>query len=393
MLYYIWLQNTLGSSSPKLKKVLTLCGAENIFKANKENLILYGLFTEREIQKLLNKNLDAARKILNQCEKQGIKVITYESEKYPSLLKEIPDPPAVLYALGNTELLNNEPCICIVGPRKVSVFGNKAAFSLSARLAAGGMTVVSGGATGSDAAAHKGALAVGGNTIAVLGCGFNTNYLVQNKPLRETIAEKGLLISEFPPDYPAYPYNFPIRNRIMSGISLGAVVVEAADGSGSLITANLANEQGRDVFVIPGNPTMPQYKGSNALLRDGAKPLLEVNDVLFEYLSQYPHKISPEAASKAVVKMETNQKNVHTPANNTKPKETLRKEEKFIKKNITSGLSKKAEIVYNYLDKQVFFAEQINISDLSDNEILSALTELEIFGLIETLPGGRYTLK
>ncbi len=393
MLYHIWLQNALSSSSFKLKQLLTLTTAKNAFMSKRDALILYGLFTEKELAKLLNKNLDAARKILKSCEKHGIKIITYESAEYPALLREIPDPPAVLYTLGNTELLNNEPCICIVGPRKVSVYGNKAAFSLSARLAAGGMTVVSGGATGSDAAAHRGALAVGGNTIAVLGCGINTNYLMQNKPLRDEIAKKGLLISEFPPDYPAFPHNFPIRNRIMSGLSLGTVVVEAADNSGSLITANTANEQGRDVFVIPGSPTLPQYKGSNALLRDGAKPLLEVNDVLFEYLGAYPHKISPEAAKNAVVKMNDTRKTAEKPQSQSVKTEIKQDQQKIIKKNITTGLSKQAQIVYNYLDKQIFFAEEINNSGLTDNEILSALTELEILGFIEALPGGRYALK
>lgn len=394
MLYHIWLQNALGFANKKIKNILsTYSDVKNLYNAKTNDLILSGLFTEKEINKLSDKNLDAARKILNTCNKQGIEIITYESERYPTLLKEIPNPPLLLFALGNTALLNNEPCICIVGPRKVSVFGNKAAFSLAARLSAGGMTIVSGGATGTDTAAHKGALALSGNTIAVLGCGFNINYLIKNKELRKRVAERGLLISEFPPDYPVFKHNFPIRNRLMSGISLGTVVIEADEKSGSLITANLANEQGRDVFVIPGNPSLQNYKGSNALLRDGAKPLLEVNDILFEYLSSYPHKISPEAAKNAVVKMEVAQKETEKTQISIGTPENQAEHQKFSKKIIATGLSKQAEIVYNYLDKQVFFAEEINNSVLTDAEILSALTELEIFGYIEALPGGRYTLK
>ncbi|MBO5725804.1 MAG: DNA-processing protein DprA, partial [Clostridia bacterium] len=160
--------------------------------------------------------------------------------------------------------------------------------------------------------------------------------------------------------------------------------------SGALITANHAAEQNRDVFVIPGNPTLPYYKGSNLLLRDGAKALLEAKDIFLEYLAEYPHKIHLEKAYNEKIKFEAEPEEIKK-----KPvkQECEKPKEEFIKKNITSPLSNNAKIVYNQLDKQVFFADEIAVPELTSSQFLAAITELEIFGYIQALPGGRYTLK
>ncbi len=391
MKYWVWLQTVLKPGSAKVIPVLERYGnAKTVFDTSYDDLKLSGLFSERELSTLKSKNLSVAQKVLNDCKNSGISAVCINNKHYPEMLRQISNPPLVLYFKGNIELLNNEPTICIVGPRAVSIFGKKAAFSLSARLSAGGFTIVSGGAKGSDTAAHKGALAVGDNTVCVLGCGINSTYLKENKPLRDTIAKRGIVISEYFPEQSATKYTFPVRNRIMSGLSLGTVVVEAGEKSGALITANLANEQGRDVFVVPGNPTYEHYKGSNKLLQDGARALLDSNDVFFEYINAFPHKINPEKAF--AIKPKITEEKTVTPPVNKLVEQIDKKIEQKTKKIIDNNLSKNAKMVYNQLDKPIFTMDEINCS-LTANEMLAAITELEIMGYIEALPGGRYGLK
>ncbi len=388
MEYWIWLQSILKPGNRFVKPVLEKFGnAKGVYNASYDDLKLSGLFTMAQLTKLQNKSLDFAMKVLNDCKNSGISLVCINNSHYPSLLREIENPPLLLYFKGNIDLLNNQPTICIVGPREVSVFGKKAAFSLSARLASGGFTIVSGGAKGSDSAAHKGALAVNGNTACVLACGINSSYLKENKPLRDTIAKHGIVVSEFFPNVNASKYTFHIRNRIMSGLSHGTVVVEAGERSGALITANHANDQGRDVFVIPGNPTYLQYKGSNKLIQDGATALLNAGDIFGEYIVRFPDKIFPKRAfeTKAVMTAENKEQDVVETMEPSQPKK--------IKKNITDNLSKTAKIVYNQLDKPIFLIDEIDCADLTLSEILAAVTELEILGYIEALPGGRYGLK
>ncbi len=384
--YWVWLQQALGYGSKYTSRLLEHFGsAEEIFKAKQSDIAALGIKNKKIIENLNTKRLNKATEIIKDCKKNGILIIQYNSESYPDALREIPAPPIVLYAKGDISLLKEETTVCIVGPRKVSVYGKKAAFSLSARLALCGFTVVSGGALGCDTAAHKGALLVDGKTVCFLGSGIASDYLPINKPLRDKIAEKGLLVSEYPPYYAASKYTFPVRNRLMAGFTLGTVIVEAGEKSGALITANAAVEQSRDVFVIPGNPTDPNYKGSNKLLRDGAKPLLELGDIITEYLPLYPHKINPEKAYSKALSMNSEQKSVKA----TEKEKNTKKTKKIIKEN----LSNNAKIVYNQLDKQIFYLDELDRSVLSDSQILAAITELEIFGYIKALPGGKYGLE
>lgn len=383
--YWIWLQQALGYANPHFKNIIERLGsAEQIYKLTPLQLSNLGITSKRVIEKLCNKQTVQAENIISECGKSQIKIIPYGSENYPLNLKEISAPPAVIYAKGDTKLLKDGVGICIVGPRKVSEYGKKAAYSLAARLALCGFTVVSGGAVGCDTAAHKGALNASGKTICVLGAGINYGYPNENALLRREIANAGLLISEYPPNYPASKYTFPTRNRLMSGIALGTVVIEAAEKSGTLITANIAAEQGRDVFVIPGNPTQPQYKGSNKLLRDGAKPVLELNDIVSEYTGLYSHKINPERAYSKKISMPSEKNTSKTPV--------LQKNIGVTKKIIKENLSNNAKIVYNQLDKPIFYIDELEFTGLSDSEVLAAFTELEIFEYIKALPGGKYGL-
>ncbi len=203
------------------------------------------------------------------------------SPEYPALLKTISRPPPVLYICGRGPA-DDQPTVAIVGSRRCTSYGREIAARLAVQLAGLGIVVVSGLALGIDTQAHRGALKASGRTVAVLGCGLNIDYPFRNRDLRDRIASSGMIMSEFPLDMPPLPQNFPQRNRIISGLSLGTVVVEAPDKSGALITANFALEQNREVFAVPGNIDSPYSRGCHRLIRDGAKLVETVADILDE---------------------------------------------------------------------------------------------------------------
>ena len=255
--------------------------AENVLSASREELLqvegvndrLASIIQGYKIPGKVQEDLALARK-------NGIKMITFSDPDYPPLLRHIHDPPPVLYVYGT--LYPDSHNIAIVGSRNATSYGRSVTERLSSDLAGRGFTVVSGMARGIDSAAHAGALAAGARTIAVLGCGLGTIYPATNKKLFYRIAESGAVISEFPFLTPPEPHNFPIRNRIISGLALGTVIVEATHKSGSLITARLAAEQGREVFAVPGSITSFKSMGTHRLIKQGAKLVEHVEDIVEE---------------------------------------------------------------------------------------------------------------
>jgi DNA processing protein len=211
----------------------------------------------------------------------GAAALTLEDPDYPALLRELPDAPPVLYVRG-TLSASDAWTIAIVGTRKASAYGRDTAYHLAADFAREGITVVSGLALGIDAAAHKGALENGGRTLAVLPCGIDTIYPPEHRALAQAIMRQGAVVTDFPPGTQAEGKNFPPRNRIISGLALGVIVVEAPLKSGALLTVDSANEQGREIFAVPGQTTAPASKGANRLIQDGAKLIMSVDDVLEE---------------------------------------------------------------------------------------------------------------
>lgn len=378
MKYLVWFNEVMGAGNIRSKLALEYFGtARNIYNASLTERVDCGIFTKTELSKLTKIPLSKANDIIKDCINSEIDIIGINDKRYPTCLSFIDNPPVVLYVKGKFPDFNNIPAITVVGPRKVSEYGKKAAYSLSYRLARAGFIVVSGGALGSDTYAHAGALKSEGITVLVMGCGINGDYLMKNKPLRDEVARKGCLISEVSPRANTTKYSFPIRNRIMSALSLGTVVVEASVGSGSLITARLANEQGRDVFIIPGAPDKEEYKGSNALLRDGAKAIVDLSDIFGEYITRFPDKINIEKAyDKKIIENSVSDKPIV----------------KNISKNFNVSLSKEAKIVYNCINKQKFIPDEICDTGLTPNELLSALTELEMEMLIKAIPGGMYEI-
>ncbi len=381
MKYWVWLQCCLRFGNPRVTAVLDAFGdAVSVFNADREKLENSRLFTKSELERLFDKSLKEAENILAECKKNNIGILTFADKAYPDLLRNIPDFPIVLYYKGELPNFNAIPTVCIVGPRECSDFGIKAAYSLSARLSRGGITVISGGAKGVDAAAHNGALHENAKTVAFLPCGIGYDYLKANEALRQQIVKSGCLISEFPPNYPLKTGAFQIRNRLMSGVTLGTVVIEADERSGALITARCAAEQGRDVFVVPGNPTLPQYKGSNLLLRDGAKPLLSAMDVFEEYLCMFGDKLDIKKAFEPAYKSEqlNNDNNEDADSSATEIKQI---------KNVSAV----AEAIYTSAPQSAFCIDELSVfNDYNASELMTALAELELFGYIKAVPGGRY---
>lgn len=253
----------------------------NIFRQTRDDLLATGLKTEIA-DSLLQPNWKQVEHDMAWKEQSGNQIVTWQDKAYPDLLREIASPPLVLFVSGNLELLSTSQ-IAMVGSRNPTPGGIDSAYQFAQHLAQGGITITSGLALGIDAASHEGALSVKGNTIAVLGTGIDTVYPARHKSLaKQIVNSNGVIISEFSPGTLPKAEHFPRRNRIISGLSMGVVVVEAAVQSGSLITARYANEQGREVFAIPGSIHNPLSRGCHALLKQGAKLVETANDILEE---------------------------------------------------------------------------------------------------------------
>lgn len=264
---------------------------------------------EKVRQALREADREQAARDLEWLLESGNRLLPVTAEDYPPLLKELPDPPLVLFLRGDPALLSL-PQIAVVGSRNASRAGLENARQFARHLAENGLVVTSGLAAGIDSAAHEGALAAGsGSTIAVLGTGLDRVYPARNRALAHQIADEGLLVSEYPPETAPLPGNFPRRNRIIAGLSLGTLVVEATLGSGSLITARLASEIGREVFAIPGSIHNPQARGCHALIREGAKLVETGTHIVEELASQLgrllPHRSGePQAEQTAAVELD-----------------------------------------------------------------------------------------
>lgn len=287
--YYLWLNSVKGISAVQIARLVNYFGdAKNVYENDDANLYKQisgiGDFTATNIAK--HKDLSKIQEKLSYIEENGLKYITYENEFYPKLLKQIYDAPPIIYYKGANLFKNLSPSIAMVGARNSSSYGNSVAYTIAQQLAKSGVCVVSGLAKGIDKNAHEGALSGAGNTIAVLGNGINVVYPKENAYLYDKITESNnMIISEFEPTQTPTNYLFPMRNRIISGLSYGTVIVQASHSSGSLITAKSALEQNREVYAVPGDITNPLSAGTNQLLKEGAKPITCADDILEDLFS------------------------------------------------------------------------------------------------------------
>lgn len=398
--YWVWLSLGLGAGASCLDLVTYFeWNPFEIYGSTFNEIFSLNVLNKKRVEKLKSFPIQKAEEILRISKEKGWKIITPSSKYYPHHLLTLQDLPLVLYVQGDETVLANEMSVSVVGARKASDYGRAVARALSSAMASLGFTVVSGGALGIDSAAHQGALDENGKTVCVLGCGLDTKYLMENQPLRDKIVKTGAVITEFPPMTPASKTTFPLRNRIISGMTLGTVVVEAGEKSGSLITARLATEQGRDVFAVPGDLVSSSFLGTNNLIRNGATPVFSPNDVLEQYCYRFFDKINNETRlpddeimrrAQEYLLSDDFKKEVEI----KEPKKKAEEPKKVtVKKEAPKYLTANAVKVYEIISEIPIHVDDIADScHISITETLSALTELEVYGLVRQISGRRYKI-
>ena len=418
LVHWIWLAHRPGVNDRMKAELLRhFSDPEDIYFADGEAFSHIDGLTKENLESLQDKDLSPAEKILSDVMKYKLHILTYRDVAYPRRLKAIADPPLVLYYKGSLPDFDNNPVIGVVGTRKCTPYGLSAAKKFGHEIASCGGILVSGLAEGIDAMAMKSALSAGGCPVGILGCGAEQVYPKKNHWLFADTERYGCILSEFPPETPAYGWNFPKRNRIISGLSCGVLVVEAPKGSGSLHTARHALEQGRDVFVVPGNLDQPTFEGSIQLLRDGATLVSSGWDILSEYEALYPGKIRRDTKpSRQRVYAdelprqteETGKKPLKVAQKASVPRSEPIKKEKSYKKDVDklstgnysdvnkdlSALSPEQQAIVKALSGGERLVDQIIAeTGLSAGRVSTALTMLVIKGYVAKLPGNRFHLK
>ncbi len=400
--YWIWLQRALGAGARTDEILGLFTNPYNMYEAGSGEWRASGVITPAQFAKLRQHSPSQCYDIKKHCEQHGYDIIAYDDEYYPPRLRDISSAPLVLYVQGDKQVLASPVMISVVGTRQASRYGVEVTQKLSRQLSQAGAVIVSGGALGIDSEAHAGAMLAKGKTVAFLGCGLSVDYLRENAALRRAIARNGAVVSEFFPDAPANRSTFPIRNRLISGVSLGTLVIEAGEKSGSLITANFALEQGRDVFAVPGDVISSSYTGANKLIRDGAKPVFTAMDIMSEYAFEYPDLINLSRSNEPISSVEyVNYRNMsgksHT--NEKRKTEPVRveppacKEPVSVKRELPESVSDDAKKVYAVFGDSAVHVDDIKrLSELSLPQVLAALTELEMYGFI-TLESGKNYIK
>ncbi len=394
LVHWIWLSQLSGLSlQRKVALVRRFRDPEEIYRASEESFRELGA----DVAALENKDLSCARRIIDRCAQLRIGILTYGDGAYPTRLKNVEEPPLVLYYKGVLPDWESAPVIGVVGTRKASLYGLQTAAAMGMQLAAGGALVVSGGASGIDTSTLKGALNTGKPAVAVLGFGPDVIYPKNNSDLFAKIAEQGCLISEYPPGTPAYSWNFPRRNRIISGISNGVLVVEAPVISGALITARNAWDQGRDVFVVPGNIDMETSAGSNGLLRERATAVFTGWDILREYESMYPGKLTRVEGKPAMKLSEPAafpKQDIPGAGKNDKLSVDNRDKSHYSVLNNAPELTQEEKNLLKFLsDTPVSVDEVIAQAGVPAAKVLSILTVLGLKGVVINHPGKCVSLK
>jgi len=371
---WISLNMTPGVGPRAATKLLERFGsAENVFHATRSELEQLRLKAET-IESILKREFhEKAEEELEKVKEIGGDVLVLDDGSYPYLLREIADPPITLYVKGDWQACFDEPCIAIVGSRRCSTYGANASEMLARDLASKGITIVSGLARGIDTSAHRGALAGKGRTIAVLGTGIGQVYPKENAKLVDEILETGgAIVSQFPLETPPLKDNFPYRNRIISGLSLGVLIVEASERSGSLITARLAMEQNREVMAVPGNITSKNSFGTNYLIKSGAKLVQQWQDVVAELPSDIAAQILPPKIDDKDLEKEVEQPEI-----------------------LPVGLSENERKIFRQLssDEPTHIDILLAESGLSFGDLNKVLFDLEDRDLIRVLPAKCYARK
>ena len=381
--YWVWLSELKGLRNQTRLALLRRFGdPESIFYADADELLLTDGVERSQLKLLENHDLAPADRILADCQRLDIRLLTLFDAAYPGRLKNIYDPPALLYCKGRLPLLDDLLCVAVVGTRDCTPYGVACAEKLGFGLASGGAAVVSGLAKGIDAAAIRGALRASGVTVGVVGNGLDVYYPYESRYLYEDVASAGILLSEYPPGTEPASGHFPVRNRIISGLSLAALVVEAPEKSGALITAATALEQGRDVFAVPGPIDAPASVGCNCLIRDGAGLVSDASDILREYEGRFVLNLKESREQPETLGYQARMAPEPKPV---APTLSLRHSDAELTDDQIAVL------------KALSDTEPMQVDDLTElveiptRRVLSALTVLEIDQYVAQHPGKRYT--
>lgn len=389
--YWVWLTSKRYINPYKVTTLLEhFNDITEIYEADVyEDMQDIGLKEKRE---LLNKSLDLAEKIIEKMKVIGGRIVTFEDPEYPPLLKEIQPPPYVLYMKGERINWEEQLTIGVIGARECTEYGIVAARKLCYEMASTGVLIVSGMARGLDSVAAMSALKAGGKTVAVLGSGLDIVYPPENGPLMEAIEKNGVVMTEYPPSCPPYPGNFPQRNRIISGLSRGLLVVEAGRISGTFSTVNYAKNYNRDIFAIPGGIFHNKSEGTNNMIKRGAHLITSVRDIFQHY--PYEASVMKRASGEPVnVKI--------VPYVNKKKKEKVEKKVEVYKPkaNVTldddcyKGLNEaEKRVIKVLLDKECHIDELVRESKMEIKMLNSVLPVLELMGHIQKMPGNYYRL-
>ena len=435
-LYWLWLAEKCGIASKQFGRLIEKYDDPfDVYRLSEDEIEQLEGINSALRAKLCEKDLENSYSILKYCKENRVDIISYGDSRYPARLKNIEDAPILLYCLGHFPDFNSALCIGIVGTRKMSEYGKQSAYKIGYELSSAGAIVVSGMALGVDGAAASGALSAGGRTVAVLGCGISVVYPKEHKKLMEEISRKGAVITEYPPAEAPHGHNFPKRNRIISGLCQGVLVVEGAAGSGALITARRAIDQGREVFALPGKIDESNSEGPNELIREGAYPALCSDDILRHYDFLYHDVIDYSKHTKAKRKVARGDADaalrkygvgsrVLKFANDPKPQEPAQTqtpdEESFVLEErredeqtptvqasaekresmadnsaeLLAGLDETTRRVFESLpiDKAVS-PDALAAAGIGVGDAITSLTMLELCGLVSSLPGGLYVRK
>lgn len=368
-LYEIWLTLALGFGGVTAADLCRQWGAERVYRATPDELREFPNLSTYQLNALCKKDLRRAGKIAERCRREGHRVLTWEEEDFPEELRQLEDMPPVLYTWGDVRLLTEGVRVAVVGTRKMDEYGASCAEKLGIQLAGDGFTVVTGLARGIDGMAHRAALERGGRPIGFLGSGLDVLYPPEFAPMIRKTASQGLVVSEYPYGTRPFPKNFPVRNRLMSGVSEAVVVVQAPRKSGALITAHRAADQGKDVFAVPGRMGDEKQEGANQLVSEGAQILTDFGQLREVYHSLIVGRL-PVEREKAP-------------------------EREAPGENIREGLTDPEKRVYHVLQKDgAHNIEEIaSETSLPAGKLQAALTLLELKQLIAPLPGSRFIKK
>lgn len=366
--YWLWLAQRPNCNVRTAQMLLSHFGMpEMIWSADLKQLRSVPFLQKAQLQSLSDKNLDGAERLLALCNQKGISIVTQADSLYPDRLRNIEAPPTVLYVKGRLPDMDDELGVAIVGTRNATAYGLSVSFNMAERLAGSGCVIVSGMALGIDGAANAGALKARGTTIAVLGCGLDICYPAEHRRLMDDIAATGAVISEYPPGTAPDRKNFPARNRIISGLAMSTLVVEAPLRSGSLITANYALEQGRELFAVPGNIDAPNSQGTNRLIAQGAYLASCPWDILIHYKGFLKQKLNEEYMKEAIQTEHKAEIRTAEKAKSIWARFNHKKEEKVVK---SSGDNSNNSVPENLSDEELAILSAVGQGAGSPDEII-----------------------